>query len=160
MKRIPFKRKLYKPMKRTKLRLVGHSTSSELKLEIQSVLRSIVIIRDGGCILRHYKNDIVGQYSECGCFRKDGELILQAEHLNSRANMISFADTRLVVCLCKRHHFYYKKQYPEQFYAIVRRHIGDKNSELLTRVQEDHTPHKIDLKLELLALRQELKIYE
>lgn len=140
-----------------KLRVVGHSTTVELKEEIQSVLRQIVIKRDGGCILRHYENEIITSYRYCGGFRKDGELILQAEHLHSRSNAISFSDSRLVVCLCHRHHFHYKKQYPQEYYKIVREHIGKERSNLLDRVMEDHHPHKADLKMELIALRQEFK---
>ena len=39
-------------MKRIKLKLVGHSTTAQLKQEIQRLVREIVMIRDGGCILR------------------------------------------------------------------------------------------------------------
>lgn len=156
MKRTPLKRST-KQMKRTKLRVAGHSTSTELKKEIQAMLRQIVMARDGGCIFRHYENDIVPQYKYCGGFKKSGELILQAEHLNSRSNMISFADSRLAICICPRHHLFYKPQFSDEFYRIARRHIGKERSDLLTRVQEDRSPHKVDLKLELLALTQEYK---
>lgn len=113
--------------------------------------------RDGGCVLRHYVGAITPQYRMCGGYRKDGGLILQAEHLNSRSHAVSFSDSRLVVCLCQRHHIFYKKQHPDEFYRIVRRHIGKDRSDLLTRVQEDRSPHKVDLKLELIALKNELK---
>lgn len=33
--------------------------------------------------------------------RNDGELILQADHLTTRANSATYADTRLIVCVCK-----------------------------------------------------------
>lgn len=164
MKRVPLKR--YTPLKsskkglrRTKLRLVGHSTTSELKRYIQAILRHIVIARDGGCVLRHYKHEMNARYQECGPRRKDGELVLQAEHLHSRQNANSFSDSRLVICLCQRHHFYYKTQYPQEYYQIVRKHIGKERSELLDRVMNDRTPHKVDLKLELLALQKEAKQY-
>ena len=142
-----------------RIKLAGHPTTKDLKKEIQATLRQIVIKRDGGCILRHYKDDIVSQYRECGPFRNDGELILQAEHLHSRANASSFSDSRLVVCLCQKHHGYYKPQYSVQYYEIVRKHIGPACSALLDKVQHDFTPHKIDLKLELISLKQELKSY-
>jgi len=147
-------------LRRTKLRVVGHSTTSELKKEIQAVLRQIVIVRDGGCFLRNYTDRIQPSYRLCGGFRNDGELILQAEHLHSRGNALSFSDSRLVVCCCARHHLWYKKQYPDEYYKFAREFIGKERSELLNRVQEDHTPHKVDLKLELIALTQELKTYE
>lgn len=135
-------------LRRTKLRLVGHSSSSELKAEIQALLRKIVIARDGGCILRHSP--------ETGSCDK----ILQAEHLHSRVHASSFSDTRLVVCLCRRHHIFWKPQYPDVYYKIVRKHIGTIRSILLDRVQNDYTPHKVDLKLELIALKNELKKYD
>lgn len=157
LKRSPFKQKLCKPLRRTKLRLVGHSSTSELKAEIQGLLREIVIQRDGGCILRHYSLKITHQYQNCGGFRKDGNLILQAEHLHTRSSAASFSDSRLVVCLCQRHHGYYKPQHADEYYRIVKEHIGIERSKLLTAVQNDHTPHKTDLKLELLALKKELE---
>lgn len=147
-------------MKRTRIRLVGHSTTTELKNEIQGILRELVLLRDGGCILRHYRDEITPQYRECGCFTNDGVLVLQAEHLHTRASANSFSDSRLVVCLCKRHHIYYKPQHADEYYRIVRKHIGKERSELLDRVQNDFMPHKVDLKLELIALKQELKQYE
>jgi len=64
MKRSGFKRKTSSEIKkigfnkRSKLRVVGHSTTAEIKQEIQSILRQIVIRRDGGCILRHYQDEI------------------------------------------------------------------------------------------------------
>lgn len=154
MKRTPLKR-ISKPLKRTKLRLVGHSTTSELKIEIQALLRQIVIKRDGGCVLRNYP-----ETGACGGYRKDGELILQAEHLHTRSNAASFADTRLVICLCSRHHIFYKPQHADEYYKIVRKHIGTIRSILLDRVQQDYSPHKVDLKMEKIALEQELKKYE
>lgn len=160
MKRTPLKR--YTPLKARKrtLRIAGTSTSSELKREIQAILREIVIKRDGGCFLRHYRNKIQPQYVNCGSYRNDGQLILQAEHLHSRANANSFSDSRLVVCCCQRHHIYYKAQYGDEYYRIVKKHIGPQRTKLLEKVQADHSPHKVDLKLELLALKQELKKLE
>ncbi|MCK5614540.1 hypothetical protein KAR91_72415 [Candidatus Pacearchaeota archaeon] len=140
------------PLRRTKLRLVGISTTSELKREIQALLRQIVIIRDGGCILRHYPGT-----GQCGGFRNDGELILQAEHLHTRSNSASFADHRLVVCLCKRHHIFWKPQHADEYYRIVKEHIGPGRTKLLEAIQADHSPHKMDWKLEKLALEKYLK---
>ena len=143
-------------MKRTKLRLVGHSSQAELKREIQAILREIVILRDGGCILRNYENELTPQYRQCGGYRQDGELILQAEHLHSRSNANSFSDSRLVICLCQRHHIYYKPQHADEYYRLVKKHIGKTRTKLLEAVQADHKPYKVDLKLELLALKKEL----
>lgn len=94
----------------------------------------------------------------CGGYRNDGELILQAEHLHTRSNASSFSDSRLVVCVCQRHHIYYKPQHSVEYNELARDFIGKKNAQLWDRVKEDRTPHKVDLKLELLALKQEYKI--
>lgn len=170
MKRSGFKRKPGKSMKRTplvsktglkqgtgqlrrtKLRVVGHSTTSELKRDIQAILRQIVIKRDGGCILRNYPES-----GACGGYRNDGELILQAEHLHTRSNGASYADSRLAVCLCSRHHIFWKPQYSDTYYEIVRKHIGPERTKLLDAVKNDHRPHKMDWKLEKMGLEQELK---
>lgn len=142
-------------LKRTKLRVVGHSTTAEIKREIQALLRQISIYRDGGCVFRNYPES-----GACGCRRKDGELILQFDHLHSRTHAISFSDSRLGICVCKRHHFYFKKQYPALYEKIAREVIGKKRCKLLDAVREDRRPYKVDLKLEKLALEQELKKYE
>ena len=145
------------PLKRKKLRIKGISTTTELKDEIQAVLREIVMLRDGGCFLRHFKNRIQPSYYNCGGFRKDGGLILQAEQLHSRSNAISFSDSRLVVCCCYRHHFHYKKQYGTEYDKFAREFIGPVRARLWDSVVADRSPHKVDLKLELLALKNELK---
>ena len=152
MKRTGFKLKPRKPLKRTRIRVAGKSTTSELKAEIQALLRQIVILRDGGCWLRHSPES-----GACGGYRKDGELILQAEHLHTRANASSFSDSRLVVCICQRHHIYWKPQHSARYNALAEDYIGKKRAELWKRVREDYSPHKVDLKLALLALKQELK---
>lgn len=149
MKRTGFKPKPRKTLKRTRIRVAGHSTTSELKREIQALLREIVIKRDGGCWLRHYPES-----GACGGRRGDGELILQAEHLHTRSNAASFSDPRLVVCICQRHHIYWKPQHSHRYNELAEKFIGKERAMLWKRVREDHRPHKVDLKLELIALKQ------
>lgn len=142
----------WKPLKRAKLPLgarVGRETTKELKTQIQAKLRAIRLILDGGCILRNYP-----ETGACGGYRADGELICQFDHLNSRTHSISFADERLGVILCKRHHIFWKKQYPAQFEKIVRKIIGRERCKLLDRVRADYRPYKVDFKLETIRLDQ------
>jgi hypothetical protein len=88
------------PLRRkTPLAVVGKSDTIKIKTAIQAELRRIVIARDGGCVLRSSYDA-----PSCGGFTKDGRLILQADHLITRANSATFADPRLVVCVCKAHH--------------------------------------------------------
>ncbi len=150
----PLKRKT--PLtKRTALKAISQSSSAQTKVRIQALLRAIVMRRDGGCILRHYPES-----GACGGFRRDGGLILQAEHLHTRANAASFADTRLVVCLCMRHHIYYKPQHSSEYNKLVRKHIGLERAALWDLIEENrYKATKVDLKLEELALIQELSTY-
>lgn len=78
------------------------SETSKTKSRIQDLIRKIAIIRDGGCVLAPYQGQETIPY--CNGYRSDGELVLQFDHLNSRAFNVSFADVRLGVTLCKGHH--------------------------------------------------------
>lgn len=154
---------IYKPgkplLRKTPLRVKGISDTTQIKDDIQATLREIVIKRDGGCFLRHFVNRINPQYKNCGKLRKDGQLILQAEHLHSRSNAISFADSRLVVCCCQRHHIYYKKQYGTEYDKFAREFIGPVRAKLWDDVVAYRKPYKSNLKGELALLKQELRKY-
>ena len=136
-------------MKRTKLHIVGHSTVSEQKVEIQSLVRSIVIIRDGGCILRK--------------IRYCDDPVLQADHLITRSNSATYADTRLIVCLCRSCHgwkFWHEKEYD----ALVKSILPKDRVELWDRCLKDSwmpvRTSSQDWKIHIIALKQELKSYE
>ena len=155
MKRTGFKFKPRKPLKRTRIRVVGHSDTADQKREIQALLRQITILRDKGCVMRHHP-----ETGKCGGYTKNGELILQFDHLNSRVHAISFSDPRLGICVCQRHHIHFKPQYPFEYERTAIAEIGPERARLLSRVREDRTPHKADLKLEAIVLRQELRKME
>lgn len=87
--------------RKTHLKVVGSSDTAEIKREIQYIAREIVIQRDGGCILRDLHYDGI---PECNGYANNGQLILQCDHLITRSNSATFADTRLMVCVCKGHH--------------------------------------------------------
>jgi hypothetical protein len=170
MKRTPLQRKTgfkprQKPLQRhTKLRVEGHTETAEVKREIQDVARDIVIIRDGGCILRaQFRLMAMGVIPSCGGYRKDGQLILQADHLITRGNSATYADTRLIVCVCAAHHGWKslggnarKKKYDE----LVRTLITPERVALWDRCEQDSWRPKrtyaLDWKLQLAALKQEL----
>jgi hypothetical protein len=82
----------------TPLAKKGKSDVALIKDDIQAYCRDIVILRDGGCIFRNEPGHV------CSGFAKDGHLILQADHLITRANSATYADTRLIVCVCKGIH--------------------------------------------------------
>lgn len=89
------------PRGRPVLSAFSKSETATLKREIQALLREIVIIRDGGCIFR---NLYYADFPQCGGYRNDGQIILQGDHLITRASSATYADSRLVVCVCKAHH--------------------------------------------------------
>jgi hypothetical protein len=95
------------------------SETTQLKDEIQALLRQIVIERDGGCIFRNYPDA-----GRCGGYRKDGELILQADHISSRANSQTYGLSQNVVCICRNHHTFWKRQYPSEWTDLTRNYVG------------------------------------
>jgi hypothetical protein len=147
----------YTPLRRTPLRRKSKSPTAETKEHIQALLRDIVILRDGGCILRHIHIGI----PPCNGYRKrDGQLILQGDHLITRANSATYADSRLVVCVCVGHHGW-KKYHEEEYNALVRSLLPKDRVELWDRCKEERIrgttrKYSYDWKLEEAALRQEL----
>src|SRR3990167_2884907 len=129
------------------------SPQALLKRQIQALLREIVIKRDLTCVFQNYPES-----GKCGGYRKDGELILQYDHLHSRIHALSFSDSRLGICVCLRHHFYYKKQYPAEYEKIAIEVIGKDRAELLYKVRADKKPYKINWQLEYAGLPQELNM--
>jgi hypothetical protein len=146
-------------MRRTKLNVVGTSDTAVVKRDIQYLLREIVIARDQGCILRDLHYDGI---PECNGYANNGQLILQADHLVTRSNSATFADTRLIVCVCKGHHAWKslgsnarKKEYDE----LVRTLISPERVKLWDECERDSwrpvRTTTYDWQLQLAALRQE-----
>lgn len=127
-------------------------TTKELKKEIQALLRDIVILRDGGCLLRHFP-----ETGACGKYKQDGTLILQAEHLNSRTHSGTFGDTRNCVCLCQRHHIYWKPQNSERYWQLIEEILPKERWDWYQRAKQDTKAYKVDWVLVKLGLIQELK---
>jgi len=84
--------------RRTPLRQKSKSETALIKEDIQALLRTIVIARDRGCILRDIRH--------CGGIPGALGVVLQADHLITRANSATFADPRLVVCVCRSCHYW------------------------------------------------------
>ena len=122
----------------TKLRARAQNETNDVKDEIQELCRQIAILRDGGCIFRNFRERMPFEYLECGPRRKDGELVLQFDHLNSRRHSVSYGEPRLGICACKRHHFYFKKDHPMLYMEIVRDQIGNDRWYLLERVMQSN----------------------
>jgi hypothetical protein len=149
-------------MKRTRLRVKGTSETSVIKREIQDVVREIVIKRDGGCI---FGLNITNQYlassyiPQCNGYAKDGHLILQADHLITRANAATYAEPRLIVCVCKGHHGW-KKWHEREYNAFVRMLLPADRVKLWDACERDSwKPNRgaaYNWPVTLAALRQEL----
>ena len=126
------------------------SASNEIKDKIQAKLREIVIKRDGGCILRNRRF----------CGGTPSHAVLQADHLITRANSATYADPRLVVCLCRACHGW-KHWHKEEYDALVKTILPEPVVALWERCQRDswrsHRKYTADWKLALVALENELK---
>lgn len=129
-------------LKRTVLKALSDSPVAELKRTIQAQLRELAIRRDGGCVLRHYPEALAGtKYEQCGPYKSKG-IVLQAEHLVTRGNSISYGDMRNIVCLCQRHHKYFKEQHGRLYWELIEKHIGPDRWAYIKRVEADKRPYK------------------
>jgi hypothetical protein len=166
--------------KSPKLRVKGVSETAEIKDNIQALLRDIVMLRDGGCLLRYVQG--LGSAFPfgipfCNGYRqkRDGtlilddngepQLILQADHLLPHSNSATYADSRLVVCVCKGHHGWKsvgndinKTQYD----AVVRTLLPPDRVALWDKCEAEHhrtqsRQGSYDWRLYEAALSQELK---
>jgi hypothetical protein len=140
-------------VKRTQLAKKGTSDTTIIKQDIQDTARAIVILRDGGCLLRGIRH----------CGGTLGQAVLQADHLITRGNSATYADTRLIVCLCRSCHGWKslgsnlrKKEYDE----LVRSILPPDRVELWDRCERDSwRPKRTDLydwRIALVVLGQEL----
>jgi hypothetical protein len=140
---------LGKKMKRTPLRKQSKSETATLKREIQKLVREIVIARDGGCILRGIRH----------CGGEIGEAVLQADHLLPRNESGTYADTRLIVCVCRPCHGGFKKWHKEEYDRIVKSILPKERVELWEKCETSMPAFRgsYDWKLAILALKQELR---
>ena len=165
LKRSGFKQKIGKPMRKTKLRVVGDNDTATRKQEIQDKVRFIVCYRDGGCILRdlrhcggeaHIEKTLEGEYKIIS------KSVIQGEHLISRANSATFADTRLIVCICRNCHGW-KEFNKDEYDDLVKSVISKERVVLWEKCEADrraHKTYKMDWEMELIALNKELSFYE
>lgn len=134
------------------LRKEGKSEVAQAKKRIQALLRELAIRRDGGCIMRKHLGMLPSRYREC-------DEVLQAEHLNTRGASGSYGDMRNIVCLCRRHHIFFKPQYSQLYWEIIEQHLGKEGWAWYKRVRDDYAAHPMRLwdwqQIEL-ALKQDL----
>ena len=130
------------PLKKSKKKLSKKSKNpvSECKDRIQDLLRALAIKIYGGCVLRHFP--VAGA---CSGYKKDGTLILQAEHLVSRTRSISYGDMRNIVCLCRGHHGFWKPQNSRLYWKLIAEHIGKKRMDWIDRVEADNKAYPMSL---------------
>lgn len=134
------------------LKKEGKSEVALAKKRIQALLRELAIRRDGGCILRKHLGMLPSRYREC-------DEVLQAEHLNTRGASGSYGDMRNIVCLCRRHHIFFKPQYSQLYWEIVEKHLGEEGWAWYKRVRDDYKAHPMrlwDWQQVELALKQDL----
>jgi hypothetical protein len=138
-------------LRRTPLSKKGKSDTALCKDRIQQLVRAIVIKRDGGCILRNKR------------FCNDP--VLQADHLISRSNSATYADTRLIVCVCRSCHAWKScgsNLRKNEYDRLVKTILPPERVALWERAEEDFSSHKtskVDWVMEELCLQAELKRY-
>lgn len=140
-------------------------TAQTVKVRIQSLLRAIAIERDKECVLTPFQGKNSIPY--CNGYRNDGELVLQYDHLNSRAFNVSFADPRLGVLVCKGHHGWksFGDNNKKLYDKLIRNIIGTARADLWDKVEQDRRTYpmgradwlviEISLRAELNKLKQD-----
>lgn len=147
-------------MKRTKLKLVGDNSTAVLKQEIQRLVRLIVTHRDQGCILRKQRCGVTAFVDENEEIVASSSFI-QADHLVTRANSATFADTRLIVCVCNGCHAW-KNWYKDEYDELVKTILSKDIVKLWDKAEEFRKAHKTfkpDWNMEIVALKKELSTY-
>ena len=120
----------------------GKSTVSKTKKAIQKQLRENAIKRDKSCVVSQHLEDVPDNWKQCGKYRKDGQLIVQAEHLCGRANSQCYADMDNIVLVCMRHHFYFKTQRAPIYWDIIRKHIGEERWAKVQAWEKDNSVYR------------------
>jgi hypothetical protein len=153
-----------------KLKARASNETNDVKDRIQALVREIVIARDGGCIFNSGGGNLDNEFYQsflgippCNGYAKDGHLILQADHLVTRANSATYADTRLIVCVCKGHHGW-KKWNEARYNEIVRQLLTVDRLLLWDKAHAArYKPTRMftsDWMKEEVALKQELRKYQ
>ena len=134
MKRTGFAKKPTKPLKRTRLKRSSKSPTAILKDDIQAWVRLIVAKRDGGCVLRNLRP--CGATCEVIDDKIESNTVIQADHLITRSNSATYADTRLIVCLCKGCHAW-KNWNKEDYDPLVKQVLSKERIELWDKCVEN-----------------------
>lgn len=131
-------------LKSSTLAKISKSPIAATKRRIQSLLREIVSRRDGGCVLLRYP--IAGL---CGG-------VLQGEHLITRSRSATFGDTRNIVCLCQKHHIFWKPQNSRLYWELIEEILGPARWSWLKLAEANNAPFKADWVAVEMALIHEL----
>ena len=144
-------------MRKTKLKVMGDNDTATKKQEIQDLVRLIVTHRDQGCVLRNMRCGVTAFVDENNKIVASSSYI-QADHLITRANSATFADTRLIVCLCRNCHAW--KHWNEKEYEKLVKNVLPKNTiELWDKAEEyrqAHKTYKPDWSMAIVLLKAEL----
>lgn len=117
------------------------------------------MIRDGGCIFKKEQGHICTGFAP-----KSGHLVLQADHLLSRSNSATYADTRLIVCVCQGIHGWKsvgsnlrKAEYDKRVKQLLASEIVSLWERCETERFTSSRKGAYDWKLEIAALNKQLK---
>ena len=142
-------------MKRSPLKRKSRSPNAIVKDNIQEYVRLIVSIRDKGCVLRSVRG--CGAICEVVNDKVVSATVIQADHLITRANSATFADYRLIVCVCRACHGW-KHWHEKEYDSLVKTVLSKEVLDLWEKCELDrqaHKTYKVDFVMELLHLKQE-----
>jgi hypothetical protein len=94
------------------------------------------------------RNAITGHSEQSLCYSiwgtaRSWHLIVSS--VPRRADSISFADLRNIVCLCRHHHGHFKLEHGRLYWELVRKRIREERWAWLKAVEADRKPYRFYL---------------
>lgn len=116
--------KNYYPQRKP-LRRKSKSPIALCKDRIQHLLTEGARARDGGCIMRLYP-----ETGSCGG-------VTAADHIVSRQYHLTYGILENMVCLCTRHHIWWKPSNSTIYSEVVKRHIGQERWDKIHKLRDE-----------------------
>lgn len=102
------------------MKKVKKDTPSKCKERIQDLLHDLAVLKYGDCEAKGIDRVCTPP--------------LQADHIESRGSANTYALIENIICLCYGHHFYWKKQHPGRWAALVDERRGAGHKEKMAKL--------------------------